>query len=102
MKFKIKAEERNTALALQIVNLMNKHTGDTFNANFTGAWDRNDCARARLTKINRGKGAEDAVIVTNADGVSAIYIGPFSIDTFPDKDTMLCFYCDEAWFFDLA
>ena len=99
MKFKVKASKDISVD--ELLNLVKSQTGETFKANWTGAWDRNDIANARKTIINRGQGGEDAILIKNSYGVSAIYIGPFKLESEPTEDKMLLFECSDAWFFDL-
>lgn len=99
MKFKIKASRDISAD--ELLNLVKNQTGETFQANWTGAWDKNDIVNARKTIINRGQGGEDAILIKNSYGVSAIYIGPYKLEEEPTEDIMLSFECSDAWLFDL-
>ena len=85
----------------ELLSLIKSQIGEEFKAMWTFAWDTNDIASARKTTINRGKGSEDAILIKNSSGVSAIYIAPFKLENKPTDDTMLLFECDDAWFFDL-
>lgn len=99
MKFKIKASENISTD--ELLRLVNSQVGDNFKAMWTFAWDMNDIAMARKTSVNRGNGKEDAILIKNSSGVSAIYIGPFKLENAPTDDSMLLFECTDAWFFDL-
>lgn len=99
MKFKIKAS-RDISTD-ELLSLVKSQVGEDFKANWTGAWDRNDIASVRKTTINRGNGGEDAILIKNSSGVSAIYIGPFKLEEEPTEDTMLLFECSDAYIFDL-
>lgn len=86
----------------QIVKLLNAECGEEFKADWTGATDKfGPIKDAKITKINRGNGFEEAVMVTSGQKDTMIYIGPFVLGNLPTKDTMLIFSCDDAIYIEL-
>ena len=83
--------------AMRIVEILKQERGQDFKANWTGAWDRNKSANARVVTINRGAGFESAVAVDAGYGMM-IYMGPFSIVSMPTSSEMFLFNCDSAFF----
>lgn len=86
-----------TASADSVAGILKREKGQSFKANWTGAWDGAVSDNPRLVTVNRGKGFESAVAVRAAGG-DMVYMGPFKVDDMPTKDAMFMFHCDDALF----
>lgn len=63
------------------------------------AWDPFSPASAEVRNVNRGKGAEEAVVARDRDGTGTmIYFAPFRVETLPSARRMLTFYASDMLF----
>jgi hypothetical protein len=89
--------------AEDLVEMIEEEDGNTFKANWTGAWDSiESMGSATVVEVNRGSGYEEAIEVDtedeDGDAVLAYYVGPFKIEQEAEADKLLMFHCKAAWF----
>jgi hypothetical protein len=78
-----------------ILYMLNLRKGSEFEAKFNGEKIIGHSGENELALIEEGKRKQRAVKVCNSSG-TAYFVEPFIVESFPDKDNILRFHCENA------